>query len=147
MLALAVLGLAWCVLMLYLSAYPPGRWRFIALPPVPPEATQVQIVYPSNEVQRITEFVTTQSEEATIAFFRAELPAQGWSFVCRMPGDVPCGQWNAPVEGGVLELYRRPGRTGGGPELTIFFRPPGYGSTTGDERFVTLLECCLQQYR
>lgn len=77
LLAMVVLGGAGCMLMVYLSAYPPGRWRFITAPPVPPDATQVKIGYPSNDVQRITEFVTTQSEAAISAFYRAELPAQG----------------------------------------------------------------------
>lgn len=146
LLALAVLGVAWCVLMLYLSAYPPGRWRFIAVPPVPPEATQVEIGYPSNDVERITEFVTAQSADEISAFYRAELPAKGWSFQCQLPGDAPCGRWSAPIEGGVVELYRQPGRTGGGPTLAIFITPPGFSSAAGNGRVVTLRECCLQQY-
>lgn len=147
LLAMVVLGGAGCVLLLYLSASPPGRWRFIAAPPVPPEATRVEIGYPSNDVERMTEFVTAQSEAAISAFYRAELAAQGWTFQCRLPGDTPCGRWSAPVEGGVMEVYRRPGRTAAGPELVIFITPPGYSSGAGDGRVVTLRECCLPEYR
>jgi hypothetical protein len=147
LLAMVVLGVGGCVLMLYLSGYPPGRWRFITAPPLPPGAAEIATFYPSNEVERITEFVSDQPVAAITAFYRAELATQGWTFQCRLPDDSVCGRWSVPLEGGVTEVYRQPGRSAPGPTLSIFITPRGNESGAGSEHAVTLHECCLPAYR
>jgi hypothetical protein len=147
LLAMVALGVGGCVLMLYLSGYPPGRWRFIAAPPLPPGAANIATFYPSNEVERITEFVTDQPVAAITEFYRTELATQGWTFQCRLPDDSSCELWSVPIERGVVEVYRQAGRGPEGPTLSIFIASRGGSASAGLEHAVTIRECCLPAYR
>lgn len=147
--ALAVLAPIGCVLVFLLgaaySATPEWRWFWIARLPLPAEAMDVHIQYPSNDVTRELTFVSAQSAAEIREFYRTELPARGWRYHCTFPDAPPCGEVIGDVFPYLVEIYTWVGAPEGeGPQLTVIIEQPGADPTM---RRVSLHECCIYSQR
>jgi hypothetical protein len=106
---LVLAGMLLCVVSFRLISTPP--WWLMPLPPVPPQARQLQTNYsfdhPSEDTLRDTRFEIDQPEAAVRAFYRTELTRRGWTYTHVWPG---CGS-QVPMSRAAVEAYDRGGRT------------------------------------
>lgn len=80
---------------------PTGKWLVVPRPPVLPHATHVEVLYPSNDLERIIGFDTEQSATGIQQFYRGELPKHGWQYRCTVA--LPAGMNIGGVDTGVMD--------------------------------------------
>lgn len=75
-----------------------GDWFWLAQPPVPNDAMDTQIFFPSMGATRDITFETIESAEKVGQFYQEKLKERGWRYLCS-PTSNPtkdCPFWRSP---------------------------------------------------